>query len=1046
LPPDRFQPPIRRSDVLPRPHLVKALAAHIDRKLQLVVAPAGFGKSSLLVEFVHETEFASCWISLTPADADLADFIPRLCLALRGRFLAFGERTLAAVRGSIDVERSSSALVRSLVADVEDAIDEPVLLVLDDFQVVNESAPVTRFLGELLRVMPDTLCIVISSRAMPNLPLPRLMVEEELHSLGAADLQFTADEFQALLRLRGLDDVPPERVAELAGRFEGWITGLLLAIARLRTSLGGRAFETGDSVSLVYDYLADEVFEHQPADLQRFLLISSVPVTADPEICRVLIGPGDWEEMARTAAATGLFVVLTDDGRGAFRFHQLFRDFLQARLRRLAPDDFRRLHRLAGEHLAEQGEWQAALSHFREADAMAEIVRLVAHVVPQLEGQFRWRAVHDAVQGLSLDHLRGHPQVLLAAAWAAQRLEDFPRAIALAEAAREIGAGDGDAGIEARALARLGMIHNVQGRMQQAMALLDQARALAPDDGELVATVRFYLGQVLGATGNLAGAEAEFRAALVYFDESGPAMRAADAEHALALALDYAGQLAEAAARYQSAHDRWARLGITEPAAYELCALGVVQSRRGEYESATTNLNAALQSARLGGTARTEADAQCALGGIWLAVGQPQAAAAAFESGLEVAREFDELRPQILLLDGLALACALQHDTSRAEMHAHRAVSLAQRRDQRLLAAIASLTLGAVQARAGRPGALATLEQASRALTDMQAGWQMARAQTWLAQARFRLGNESAAFDHLRSALDLARAYDTDAVFDLHVRWDPGLFEAAHAAGIQPDRIRAILARGDVAAPAPPVQGRPHAVEVRGFGPGTAVVEGGGAVVWKRDKSRELLFLLLQHGPQRYDQLTEALWPESHPAKAHAILHMAVSDLRRAVDARIVVRASGMYQVNEQLLTRYDVAEFEWLLQQATAVVDEDAIPLLRQAVDLYTSPFLGDTSAEWSEIERERLERLYLGALTRLADLYDATGQHHESIAAAECLLQTDPYREDAHARIIRANLRIGNRAAAVRHFERCARLLRDDLGVAPGPELAALFPSRRR
>jgi len=168
---------------------------------------------------------------------------------------------------------------------------------------------------------------------------------------------------------------------------------------------------------------------------------------------------------------------------------------------------------------------------------------------------------------------------------------------------------------------------------------------------------------------------------------------------------------------------------------------------------------------------------------------------------------------------------------------------------------------------------------------------------------------------------------------------------------------------------------------------------------------------------------------------------MAVSHLRSAVHPRLVVRTGSMYDLDERTITEYDVAEFERLLREASIVAAGDAVPLLRRAVDLYRAPFLSETSAEWCELERDRLEQLYLMALTRLADLHDALGQHHESIAAAERVLQTDPYREDAYARIIRAHLRLGNNAAAAHHYAQCARLLRDDLGVDPGPEIVTLL-----
>src|SRR5262249_35723434 len=242
-------------------------------------------------------------------------------------------------------------------------------------------------------------------------------------------------------------------------------------------------------------------------------------------------------------------------------------------------------------------------------------------------------------------------------------------------------------------------------------------------------------------------------------------------------------------------------------------------------------------------------------------------------------------RPLVESLDGLALALAQQPDFERAEECAHQAVVTAQRREHRLLEAMATLTVGAIQFLRGRAEALATLSQATEALTGMQAGWQMTRAHTWLAQAHFRLGTESAAFDHLRMALQVAETIGSDATFDLHVRWDAGLFQAARAAGVEAQRMQSLLARvADT--PFTPVATqtvRPRLVEAYGFGLGTVAIDGSNMAVWRRDKSRELLFVLLNRGAQRYDQLIEALWPDAPPARAHASLHTVVSHLRHAV-------------------------------------------------------------------------------------------------------------------------------------------------------------------
>jgi DNA-binding SARP family transcriptional activator len=184
-----------------------------------------------------------------------------------------------------------------------------------------------------------------------------------------------------------------------------------------------------------------------------------------------------------------------------------------------------------------------------------------------------------------------------------------------------------------------------------------------------------------------------------------------------------------------------------------------------------------------------------------------------------------------------------------------------------------------------------------------------------------------------------------------------------------------------------------------------------------------------------------ALWPESSPERAKSALHTAVYRLRRATHQRVVVLRGGVYRVDEELVTFYDVRAFERLLQRAATTSGDEAVALLQEATDLCAAPFLEHMDTEWCVAERDRLARRYLLALERLADAYAAAGEYAESIAVAERLLAQDPLREDVHARIIRAQLRLGDRAAALAQYERCAALLDDELGVAPGGELQALL-----
>src|SRR5579884_1599363 len=396
----KIRPPRRSGDTLHRTRLLNALHDHADRKLQIVIAPPGFGKTTLLADFAHDAAFSVCWLTLDAADRDVVPFLESVVAAVRRHVPQFGTQTLAMLHDSPDVERRIAALARTLAAEAEAAITGLAVLILDDYHEVNDSAAVTQLMDELLRRLPDNLRIVLAGRALPRLTVSRLIVEGQLFGLGEADLRFTAEELMTLLRRRHTAPIGSDQALALAEGAEGWIAGFLLSVPRLWEGIIGGMIATRGGEGPLYDYLAAEAFDHQPPDLQRFLLATAVPDTADLDLCEALLGPGDWRAMLDEAEAAGLFVTRLRGGRSPFRYHQLFRQFLQTRLRRTAPVEYTRLHALAARHLAERGVWSAAIVHFREAGQEVEAVALAARVAPDLERAGRWRTLADTVAAL----------------------------------------------------------------------------------------------------------------------------------------------------------------------------------------------------------------------------------------------------------------------------------------------------------------------------------------------------------------------------------------------------------------------------------------------------------------------------------------------------------------------------------------------------------------------------------------------------------------------------------------------------------------------
>ena len=334
-----FVPP-RRPQSVPRARLVDRLSAGraAGRKLTLISAPAGFGKTTVVSEWIAEVQAREpdvrvAWISLDGGDNDPSRFLSYLLAAL-GR-----PRALPA--------NSPTAILAELINEIDQA-PSSTILVLDDFQSI-EGAAVRDVVSYLLEHQPRTLHVVIASRSDPLLPLARLRAKGELAELRAADLRFTQDESATFLnQMMGLG-LSASDIDALDSRTEGWIAGLQLAALSMREPTDATAFIEAFTGSnrFVIDYLGEEVLQGQPEHVRSFLLQTAFLERMCASLCDALTGRTDSGQILDDLERDNVFVVPLDDERRWYRYHHLFADVLRARSLREDHDQADGLRRLA---------------------------------------------------------------------------------------------------------------------------------------------------------------------------------------------------------------------------------------------------------------------------------------------------------------------------------------------------------------------------------------------------------------------------------------------------------------------------------------------------------------------------------------------------------------------------------------------------------------------------------------------------------------------------------------------------------------------------
>ena len=348
--------PRRRRGLVPRPRLSERLTRDDEPALVLVSAPAGFGKTTLLTEWLAAAEAdgrSVAWLSLDQRDNDPALFWTYLVAALRTAVPGVGASALELQQSS---QSSTEAVLATLLNDLS-AVPDDVVLVLDDYHVI-ESTDVQEGVAFLLDNLPPRLHLVIATRVDPALPLARMRARGELIEIRAADLRFAPDESATYLGdVMGLT-LTADDVAALDGRTEGWIAALQLAALSLQGRDDVAAFVAnfaGDD-RFVVDYLVEEVLQRQPETVRSFLLQTSVLGRLTGSLCDAVTGHDGGRAMLEALERGNLFLVPLDDRRQWYRYHHLFGDVLRARLLDEQPDRISDLHVRASDWFERHGD------------------------------------------------------------------------------------------------------------------------------------------------------------------------------------------------------------------------------------------------------------------------------------------------------------------------------------------------------------------------------------------------------------------------------------------------------------------------------------------------------------------------------------------------------------------------------------------------------------------------------------------------------------------------------------------------------------------
>jgi LuxR family maltose regulon positive regulatory protein len=408
---------------VPRPRLIERLNAGLvdRRKLTLISAPAGFGKTTLVSEWINQFPLPDtqspnfAWISLDEGDNDPTRFLAYFIAALQTIEANIAKGVLSALQSS--QPPPAEDILTVLINEIT-AIPGRITLVLDDYHLI-EARPIHDALTFLVRNLPPQMHLVIATREDPPLPLARLRARGQLTELRATDLRLTPYEAAEFLNTRVGLDLSAEDIAALERRTEGWIAGLQLAAISMQGHEDATSFIKSFTGShrVVLDYLVEEVLEQQSESVQTFLLQTSILNRLTGPLCNSLTGDSDGEKTLSMLDAANLFIVSLDDERRWYRYHRLFADLLRQRLRRTQPEQLPILHRRACEWYEQNGFIDEAIEHALRAKDFERAARLVEEHADAMWQHGEHARLRRSLIGLSDELVFCRPHLCIFHAW-----------------------------------------------------------------------------------------------------------------------------------------------------------------------------------------------------------------------------------------------------------------------------------------------------------------------------------------------------------------------------------------------------------------------------------------------------------------------------------------------------------------------------------------------------------------------------------------------------------------------------------------------------
>lgn len=1091
----KLMPPRLSKRALARPALVQKLKGALDHRLTILQAPVGFGKSTALAGLAEAIATPSVhahvvWYTITEEDNDPERYLSYIIAAFHRAFPHFSDRPLAELEA---IERISGQqpwhnVIDALINAITLVTNAPIVLIEEDYHLIARTKLIAQLNERLITYMPPNMHAVITVRYPLDDPsLTAWRVRGEVLDFGPNDLSFSLDDIKTLfanLLGKPLNEADAQLLAEKTEGFPIAVQMIGQAVISAGNNSDGGGRSIGDilntsetsssSLKALFDVLTRDLLNQLRPALRDFLRDTCVLRVLSPAACDALTGkPGTAAAILNRLSERGLFTVEVGKARQKrgptpnamqrlYRYHALFQEYLCSQLE---SDQALKMNVRAAEFYRLNGDLESALYHSKWAGDVEQAATDLEQLGESVLHAGRLDTLAGWIHELPPTVLLKHPRLHLYLGDISRMKNRFSEALAWYSHAEAVWRSRGDRAGIALALRSKAMIHLDTMQPALGQTLLEQALALTEgiEDQlmhaqtlELLAENKLNLGQPDEAQKLLAQAQT--------------LKTAKSSDDALSVRVKIrTGRLQEAKDLLEAWADSEEREAITDRSHRSYretqLLLAFTHVLFGDIDQAERRANEGLL---LGERLRSPfitSMAQVRLGDVaqmrWLTSLAPvadsqssqvqsqlqQEAIRAYRNAIAIGKQLGVYRVQATALRGLTRVIGMGGDLEAARGVAKEGVELGNKAGDGWISAHVEFSLGVSMAYLRHPDAVTMLTQALDGFRDFSDLFCIAAVRLWLALAYFETGQAEHALAAINETLTLSQAHGYDFLFtkvsllglpDVR-RILPLLLQAQQ--NVQYTRyVGDLLTQLGL----PNLEFHPgYQLRISTLG-GFRVWRGAHelqSTEWQRDKARQLFqFLLVNRGRRlQREEITESLWEGSKPDAAWRDFRVALNALFKALEpnreseapSAYIGRDNTTYFLRPEADLWLDCAQFE----QACRSND------FGRALALYQGEFLPDSAYEtWAIRERERLADLHLRAAEKLAQQHVDEGRPDPAIELCERILRHDVCWENAYRLAMLAYAQQGNRAQAMRMYDRCVVALRDELGVPPSREIQQL------